>query len=584
MLIYVALALVLFGHVWSADPSTTMPLGGDQWRTAWFLEWTPWSILHGTNPLYSAAANSPYGVNVLVNAGSPLLGLLFSPVTLLFGPVAAFNVASTVSLAASAGGAYMLVRRLTTWRPAAFVAGLFYGFSPQQLAHAGEHLNLTFTPLVPLIFLVLHELLVTQTRSARPTGAILGALLIGQFFVSSEILFDTVVVGALAVVVAAGVGRATVRAKVRHAATGLMWAAGLAVVALAWPAWFLARGPAHVDGPVQTVAQAYRSDLLGLVVPDGHQLLHVDRWLAMASHFASSTTENGSYLGLPLLLLLAVGVLWRRRNAALVVGSVTAAGAFVLSLGGALSIRGLPELGAGGTAHGDVPLPQAALYKLPLLQNMIPARVALLVALLVSVAGGILLDELHTRLAAQPRRWSAIGLPIVVAAVALVPVLPAGVVGDVGNDQTPSYFTSVMAEIRPGAVALVFPFPSGAFPQPMLWQAEAHFRFTMPGGSYFVPQGSADHVAFSPALAYTRRSVTATVLTQVAQGSAPPRSAALRSSLLAQWRAWRVDTVVAVPADSTDPAGSMAFLRWVLGPPVKVVAGCVLWRTTQRPA
>jgi len=95
--IYVLLAVVLFWHVWSADPATTMPVGGDQWRNALFLEWTPWAILHGANPLYSPAANYPYGVNLLVNAGSPLLGVVFSPVTLLFGPVAAFNVAATMA-------------------------------------------------------------------------------------------------------------------------------------------------------------------------------------------------------------------------------------------------------------------------------------------------------------------------------------------------------------------------------------------------------------------------------------------------------------------------------------------------------
>jgi len=345
--IYVALAVVVFWRVWSADPATTMQLGGDQWRNASFLEWTPWSILHGHNPLFTTAANYPYGVNLLVNAGSPLLGLLFSPVTLLFGPVAAFNAATTTALAASAAGGYALVRRLTAWRPAAFAGGLLYGFSPQQLAHAGGHLNLTFTPLVPLMFLALYELAVAQERPARRSGLILGLLVVAQFFISSEILFDTVVVGAVAVAVAAVVGRARVRSMVRHAATGLAWAGGVSVIALAWPAWFLARGPAHVNGPVQTVAQAYRADLLGLVVPDGRQQLHVDSWVAMANHFASSTAENGSYLGLPLVLLLAVGVLWRRRHAALVVACVTAAGAFVLSLGGSLAVRGPPA----GTCH-----------------------------------------------------------------------------------------------------------------------------------------------------------------------------------------------------------------------------------------
>ncbi|HUI02984.1 MAG TPA: hypothetical protein VLZ77_05550, partial [Acidimicrobiales bacterium] len=362
------------------------------------------------------------------------------------------------------------------------------------------------------------------------------------------------------------------------------WAGGLSVVVLAWPAWFLARGPGHINGPVQTVAQAYRADLLGLVVPDGRQQLHVNSWVTMANHFASSTAENGSYLGLPLVVLLGLGLWWRRRNAAVVVTTVSAAGAFVLSLGGALTVRGLPALSPGGAARGDVALPQALLYKLPLLENMIPARVALLVALMVAVAGGVLLDELHARLGARRHgRRLAAGLPAVAAALALFPLLPAGLEGSVADHQTPPYFTSAMAQIPPGTVALVFPFPSGTFPQPVLWQAEAHFRFAMPGGSYFVPQGPAGHVAFSPALAYTRDSLTARVLTRVAQGSPPPRRPALRSSLVAQWRAWHVGTVVAVPQDSADPAGSVAFLRWVLGTPATNTGGVAIWRTGNPP-
>lgn len=234
-----------------------------------------------------AAHEGIMGMNVLTNAGSPLLAFIFSPVTWLFGPVAAFNLASTVALPLSATACYVLIRRFTHWRPAAFIGGLLYGFSPQELAHAGSHLNLSFAPLVPLILLALYELV--------------------------------------------------------------------------------------------------------------------------------------------------------------------------------------------------------------------------------------------------------------------------------------------------NSAAVVFPFPSGVFPEPVLWQAEARLLFKMPGGSFFVPRGPSSRVAFSPTLGYTRDSITARVLTNLAKGMPSLQSITLRRQILAQWRSWHVATVVAVPSASVNPRQSTEFLSWLLGPPSAETGGALVW-------
>ena len=316
VLVYLALGVALFWRVWSSHPTANMQLGGDDWRNVWFMQWTQWALLHGHNPLYSNAANYPVGVNVLINAGAPLLGIVFAPVTLLFGPVAAFNVASTLALPLSAAAAYALIRRFTRWRPAAFAGGLLYGFGPPLMVHGLEgHLNLAFAPLVPLIFLVLHELVVRQQRNPRWWGLLLGLLVVGQFFISTEVLLETVVVGAVAVAVVAGVGHRQVRARGAAAVKGLAWAGATAAVLLAWPVWVMARGPAHVSGPVQLVAQAYRANLVSPFVPDSRQLIVVHGLRSIADRFANTPGENTSYLGIPLLLLLTAGLIWRRRSA-----------------------------------------------------------------------------------------------------------------------------------------------------------------------------------------------------------------------------------------------------------------------------
>ncbi len=577
--LYVAIGVVLFWRVWSSHPTTSMQLGGDDWRNVWFLEWTPWAILHGHNPLYAAVANVPGSVNVLLNAGAPLLGVVLSPVTLLFGPVASFNVASTLAMPLSATAAYFLIRRFTRWRPAAFAGGLLYGFGPAEMVHGLEgHVNLAFAPLVPLIFLAWYELAVGHQGTARRWGLTLGLLAAAQFLVSSEVLLETVVVGALAAALAGAVDYREVRARAGHLATGLAWAAGTATVLLAGPLWVMVRGPGHISGPVQLVAQAYRANLVAPFVPDSRQLILVHSLRATADRFAGSTAENGSYLGIPLLLFLCAGLVWRRRDRVVVVACAAAAAAFVLSLGGALHVRGASAISATGAAAGAVPLPEALLYRIPLLENLIPARFALQATLLLAVAGAVLLTELHDRLFTRGRPgWLASAGPLALAALALVPLLPSGLANGIGPNGTPAGFTTVARTVPSGAVAVVFPFPSATYSEPIMWQTATRFRFQMPGGSFFVPQGPSRHVAFSQLLGYTFDSTTADLLTNLGEGHQPAQTAGVRSALLTEWRAWRVKAVIAVPAASVNPAASLAFLTWLLGPPTTHAGSTIGW-------
>lgn len=579
VLVYLALGVVLFWRVWSSHPATNMQVGGDDWRNVWFMQWTQWALLHGHNPLYTAVANYPVGVNVLINVGAPLLGIVFAPVTLLFGPVAAFNVASTLALPLSATAAYVLIRQFTVWRPAAFAGGLLYGFGPPLMVHGLEgHLNLAFAPLVPLIFLALYELVVRQQGNPRWWGLLLGLLVVGQFFISTEVLLETVVVGAVAVAVIAAAGHRHVRARSPAVVRGLAWAGATAAVLLAWPVWVMARGPAHVTGPVQPVAQAYRANLISPLVPDSRQLIVVHGLRTIADRFASTPGENTSYLGIALLLLLAAGLVWRRRDRVVVVACLVAAGAFILSLGGALKVRGAPGISATGAATGPLPLPEAVLYKIPLLENLIPARFALQAALCLAIVGAVLLQEIHDRLRARQKPgWWAVAVPSAAIVVALVWLLPSSLAPAIGPNGTPAGFTTVARALPSGTVAVVYPFPSGNYPQPLMWQTSANFRFSMPGGSFFVPQGPQGHVAFSALLSYASDSLTAETLTPLQAGQTPPKTPAARSAVLAEWKSWHVGSVIAVPAASANPAASTAYLTWLLGPPTIHAGATIGW-------
>src|SRR5665213_905699 len=272
--LYVAGAVAVYWHVWTGSPSHDTQFGPDTALNTWFLAWAPQALIHGLNPFFSHAGNAPYGINVLANTSELLLGMLATPITKVFGPIATFNVLMTAALAGSATSAYFLARRFTTWRPAAFAGGLLFGFSPYMIAASvGTHLHLTFLVFPPLILLVLHELLIGQRWSRWRCGLTLAGLVI--------------------------VGRTSVKQRVGYAWRGALVALGVAAVVLIYPIWFLAKGPGHIVGPIQLEPEAYRADLFGAFIPDVLQKLAPLRATTVSAHFANSLVENGSYLGIP---------------------------------------------------------------------------------------------------------------------------------------------------------------------------------------------------------------------------------------------------------------------------------------------
>jgi hypothetical protein len=581
--VYLALAVGVYWNVWTTHPTTVSQPGGDQFSNMWFLQWLPFALGHGHNPFFSDFANYPFGVNILVNTSSLFLGMLVSPVTVLWGPVASFNTMSTLALAASACAGYLFVREWTTWRPAAFAGGLLYGFGPYAMAQSnGGHTNLTFVVFPPLILLVVSRIVLVQRGRAAAWGIALGLLLTAQFFVSTEVLASTIVLTLIGLLVVAIAGRRSVRAHLRFALEAGAFALGVAVVLLAYPVWFVLAGPGHISGPIQLVPQGYRADLAGAVLPDSLQRFAPPSLARIAADFSNSPIENGSYLGITLLVVLLIGsvVLWRR-SSVVRVACILGLSAFVVSLGAGLVVTGAPA----GRATG-FPLPEWLFTKLPLLANTIPARYALFVELFAALLLGVILDRLRRRLrtsragahrrhgrSARAVRTGAALVPGLVAAFALVPLWPAVPFDAVGPIGTPPYFTSpAIARIPEGSVAVVYPYSSSPTPDPQGWQAVASMHFRMPGGYFLVP-GPDGKIAFSPPLGYTRDNLVAQVLYRLWKGDPPALTPALRGLFLAQLADWQAKSLVAVPGRGEDPTAAIAYLTSLFGRPPRPEGG-----------
>jgi hypothetical protein len=571
---YFGLAFFAYLHAWMASaPSVVEPGGQDSQMNIWFIAWVPYALLHGHNPFFTVYGNYPFGVNLLTGTGEVLLGLLATPITLIFGPLVSYNALLTTALASSAFSGYILARRFTTWRPAAFVAGLLYGFSPYMIGQGQYHLNLAFVPIPPLIFLVLYELLVVQKHSAVKWGVLLSLLVCAQYFISTEVLADTALVAAMGVVLLTVMYRKSFSKQFPHAATGLGIAFALSALVLAWPTFYALDGPAHITGSINPIPSEWnRADLFGAIVPNQDQLIAPTRLAEIGNSFAFNPPENGSYLGLPLIVILMSAVLLRRHLRVLLFSVAMLGACFVLSLGSPLAVSGSPQW-----SYSGILLPQALLNDLPLLKDAEPARFALFVTLFASIALAVVLNEIRYGQHAHPtrrpdRKGVRIALAGLVAVAALVLLLPSWPYPS-GTVDIPSYFTSADVQSIPtGSVALLYPYPAIGIDDdfPVLWQTAAGMRFKFPGGYFIVPQAGTNQASLG------RATLIAEALFALYEGSHLREIQPIKGELLKELQSWHVRTVIAQPI-GTNPALTIQYLTWLLGRKPTFVGGVDVW-------
>jgi hypothetical protein len=503
--VYGALAAIAYFPSWPGDPSR-LPICpcGDQAQIGWFLWWTPFAVAHLHNPLYSNFVDYSTGVNLAQNTLAPLLGLVSAPITALFGPVSATTFMLWLAITASASSCFLVLRRWVRWVPAAFAGGLFYGASPFMAGQSTDHLHQTFVPFPPLILLALYELVVRQKESPRKWGLILGVASAGQFLISPEILLTSGVMAAVGIVALALIRRHQVAAKAQHVVRGLAWAGLIILPIVAYPIYFLFEGTGHYVGAAHT-AGGYPADLLGPLVPDSYQLLSPSSLATRADQFIhGDISENGSYLGIPMLLFLGYLVIRWWRVGWIRFAAFMALVAFVFSLGPRLTIDGHIT---------SIRLPFDVVEHLPVFPGLIDARISLYTDLFVALMLAVGIDRWwerrhrsmtadfegeprHRRRHAAGRRRSAAGtlVALVVAAVVTVSVLPNWPIPVFPVD-VPAYFSSNMTgNIAPGTVTLAYPYPAYPYVQAMLWQATDSTGFRLVGGYVLVANAAGQSV------------------------------------------------------------------------------------------
>src|SRR5207253_4683238 len=164
----------------------------------WSLEWWPWAIRHGADPLHTHLLWAPFGFSTLWMTTIPFQALLALPITLTAGSLVAYNVLIFLAAPLAAGAAYLLCHELTGRFWPSVVGGLLFGLSPYMLGHTlSQHLNLAFVFPVPLLALLAVRYLRGRTSGRRFVLGFAGLLLL-QLGSSLELFLD------LALVIASG--------------------------------------------------------------------------------------------------------------------------------------------------------------------------------------------------------------------------------------------------------------------------------------------------------------------------------------------------------------------------------------------
>jgi hypothetical protein len=571
-----AISVVMWWRVWvTGHPTSTITCQcGDESGTLAILAWTPWALTHGHNPFLSNAIFAGQGgANMLTNSTWMAGSLLFSPVTWLFGPVATFNVAVTLGPVASGWCCFLAVRRFTRFVPGQVAAALLYGFSPLIVSSEPVgHITLVWLIYPPLAFLCLHDLFVTQRHRPVLIGVGLGLLTVVQFFISTEVLAMSFLVGGIGMAAAVILSPRVAWARRRRILIGMGTAGGIAVVCLLYPAWFVVDGPRHIVGYPFPGIPKDGVPISGLLSAGPY--VHHSAPLTVLGGYSGNAGPDVSYVGAAALAFLVIsGLVWFRERLAWVL-LVVGVSSWLCSL---------------GTVSAW--MPWRFFLHVPVVSQITPARfpaisvlvVAFLLALSADRWWGVIARRLehpdpqvHSSHASRALKLGGVLLSVVTVAT-LVPVGMAYASPFVIQDNpVPPWFRLVAPHLAEETSVLTYPYPGTLEQQAMGWQADDGLRFRLVGGWGIVPGRDGRHSAgVSPFRG------TIPVLDALSQPGTAPLPSATSSTVHEVERSlhdWGVQVlVVPMAEEGRDPAYAAGFFTAVLGRLPRIQARAWVW-------
>jgi hypothetical protein len=521
-LVYLTFALWVTHGLWP-DPNVRAigENANDQVLIEWFLAHGV-LVWRGDFSFVTDRLNSPDGVNLMSNASHIVHGVLMAPVTVLFGAAVSFALLVALNLAATAAGWYLLFARgLGLNRGAALVGAFFTGFAPGMISQSNSHLHMTAQWLVPpMVWCVIKLTRVQTPRSTLITAFGLAALVCTQLLLGEEVLFLTALTLLLFGLIYAAIRwRWTIEMAPRFLAGGVV-AAGVSLLAMAYPLWVQLDGPLHTPNAPFAPIYFY-ADIASYAVISPLSIAGSTE----AGKLATSATEMNAYLGLPLLFVLLGLAVWRWRSPVVVAASVAGIVMAILSFGPFPAING--ERTGWPSLYNNI-------ADIPLVNGALPTRYSLALIPLIGLVLAICVDA-----AVRAGGAARVIVPVAIVA-ALVPTLPKPLT-TVERAPVPEFITSGdWRQCAPdGGVLVPVPLPTPTEPDAMRWPAAANDAFGIPEGFFIGPYGPEGRSSIG-----TYKQPTSALLADVAHtGALPAITDATRALARRDLAFWKADCV-----------------------------------------
>lgn len=478
LIVYAALSCIFFGVPILTHFSTSyIGQGIDPTQFMWFLNWWPWSIQHGLNPFVTHMIWEPGGFNLTWATSIPGLSMLAGPVTLIWGPVVAYNVLALIMPALAASCAFLLCYYLSKSFWPSLAGGYVFGFSSYELAQLTAHLNLSTTFLMPLAVLIF--LLNLDKRISRKAFFGLATLICWLQFSFSTELFATAIVFAVLSGVAAFLLTPQAERRALLEVAGIQALAIITALILQFP-YLYNLFAANISHTLGNSPYVYSTDVLNFFVPTNLTLVTNDWSAGLSAKFSSfawgrggNYSEDGAYLGLPFIVILIMFVVssWKSRRGRLV--SILFFLLCICALGPVLHVAGIVKVNVLGKATLPIIMPWVLADHLPLIRYALPCRFPLYIFLILSIIVCLWAAD------STIPRWMRCTLSM----LALVFILPNVFSCHWASALVmPPFFKDGLYKkyVAAGDRVLILPFGCASFSD--IWQVASSMHFRLVGG------------------------------------------------------------------------------------------------------
>lgn len=476
LFLYLAIAYVLMGGA-SGWTSGYFGVGRDPISFVWFLHWWPFAIRHGLNPFVTDYVWSPQGFNLAWATAMPTAALAMAPVSHFFGPLLSFNLLTFAAPALAAWTAFLLCEYITKNWLASLFGSYFFGFSSYELGQLFGHLNLDFICLVPLVVLIC----IRRVRGDMPRFAFIAALaacMLAQLGLSTEILAALCLFGSGTWVIFFCCADKDGRQKMLQMAIDVAIAAPITLLLASPFLYYIIKGLSQVP-PAINDPRDYVTDPRNLLIPTLTIWLNSPYFQNIAQQFSGNGSEQGGYLGLPLLLLVTIFFVSQIRRVyvwPLLLAILLAA---MCSFGPSLQM---------GPHVSHLPLPWRLVMHVPVYNQLLPSRFSMFVALGIAIAAALALATARGWL-----RWLSYGLAI----AACITLLPARNILPWTAWPSSSFLTPENIQAKLGKMPNVLILPFADAGPGMAWQLNAQMSFRQAGGhAGYVPNSEHNNPLF----------------------------------------------------------------------------------------